>query len=85
MIDKVPSPSRRSRGAQIIRRASIPLLCSAKDRLRVKAPVYDRYDRTYVRFVQGCATAHEEIEQLLGRAVTPREVDKVLLAVADRN
>ena len=54
-------------------------------RLRMKTSAYDRYDRAYARFVQGCATAHDEIEQLLGRTVTPREVDNVLLAVADRN
>jgi hypothetical protein len=53
-------------------------------RLRLRVPASDAYDRTYARFVQGCAPFHKEIEQLLGRAVTPREVDKVLLAVADR-
>ena len=56
-----------------------------KPRLRMRLPAYERYDTAYTRFVQGCATAHDEIEQLLGRAVTPREVDKVLLGVADRN
>jgi len=44
----------------------------------------DRYDMTYARFVQGCAPLHDELERLLGRAGTPREVEKVLLAVADR-
>jgi len=56
-----------------------------KPGLRLRAPAYDRYDKTYARFVQGCAPFHDELKQLLGRAVTPREVDKVLLAVADRN
>ena len=55
-----------------------------RSRLRLRAPASDTYDRTYARFVQGCAPFHDELEQLLGRAVTPREVDKVLLAVADR-
>ena len=54
-------------------------------RRRLRVPASDTYDRTYARFVRGCAPFHEELEQLLGRAVTPREVDKVLLAVADRN
>lgn len=55
-----------------------------KPRLRMKAPAYDRYETAYARFVQGCATIRDELEQLLGKVVTPREVDKVLLAVADR-
>lgn len=53
-------------------------------RLRRKAPTCDRYDKTYARFFQGCTPFRDELEQLLGRAVSPREVDKVLLAVADR-
>lgn len=62
---------------------------SANLRLALKSgsrsvPASDRYDKTYARFVQGCEPFHEEIEQLLGRAVTPRELDKVLLTVADR-
>ena len=54
-------------------------------RLRLRVPAFNTYDKTYARFVQGCASFHEELEQLLGGAVTPREVDKVPLAVADRN
>jgi hypothetical protein len=53
-------------------------------RLRLSVPASGTYDRTYARFVQGCAPFHKELEQLLGRTVTPREVDKVRLAVADR-
>ncbi len=55
-----------------------------KPRLRLREPASDMYDRTYARFVQGCEPFHDELEQLLGRSVAPREVDKVLLAVADR-
>jgi hypothetical protein len=54
-------------------------------RVRLQAPRCDSYDKAYARFVQGCGPFHEEMEQLLGRAVTPREVDTVLLAVADRS
>jgi hypothetical protein len=55
-----------------------------RPRLRLSAPACDRYDTTYARFFQGCTPFHDELEHLLGRAVTPREVDKVLLAVAAR-
>lgn len=54
-----------------------------KPRFRLRTPASARYDKTYARFVQGCGQFHGELAQLLGRAVTPREVDKVLLAVAD--
>lgn len=55
-----------------------------KPRLRLRTPTFDRYDNTYAKFVHGCEPLQEELERLLGRAVTPSDLDKVLLAVADR-
>jgi len=41
-----------------------------------------RCDDTYARFFVRCGQFHEEIERLMDRKLSPREVDTVLLAVA---
>ena len=45
---------------------------------------FDLCDEAYARFFLRCRAFHDELEQLTGRALTPREVDNVLLAVAER-
>ena len=52
--------------------------------LRLRGLPFTACDETYARFFVRCGQFHEEIEQLVGRRVSPRDVDKVLLAVADR-
>jgi hypothetical protein len=49
-----------------------------------RSPPFDPRDETYARFFLRCREFHEEVETLMGRAMTPREVDHVLLAVAKR-
>lgn len=51
---------------------------------RLRGVPFDAYDEPYARFFLRCVEFHEEIEQLVGRRLSPREVDKVLLAAADR-
>lgn len=46
---------------------------------------FDACDETYARFYLRCERFHQELEALTGRAMTPREVDSVLLAVAERD
>ena len=65
-----------ARAAGAIRRVSPPL--------RSRVLSIAEYDNEYARFFLRCETFRVELEQLLGRRVTPREVDKVLLGVADR-
>ena len=45
---------------------------------------FDEYDDTYARFYLRVAEFHREINVLMGRSLSTREVDTVLLAVADR-
>ena len=45
---------------------------------------FKEFDDTYARFYLRCHAFHDELEALMGRRVTPREVDNVLLAVAER-
>jgi hypothetical protein len=52
--------------------------------LRLRALPFNPCDDPYARFFLRCAQFHEEIEQLMERRLSPREVDTVLLAVADR-
>ena len=46
--------------------------------------VFTEFDDTYGRFYLRCRRFHQELEQVSKRPLTPREVDKVLLAVAER-
>ena len=45
---------------------------------------YNPCDEAYARFFLRCEVFRNQLEQLLGRRVTPREMDKVLLAIAAR-
>jgi len=51
--------------------------------LRLRELPFREFDDTYARFFLRCQQLHEELEQIMGRRMVPREVDKVLLAVAD--
>jgi hypothetical protein len=42
---------------------------------------FDDYDPTYARFFLRCETLRTQLQDLLGKFVSPRELDKVLLAV----
>lgn len=44
-------------------------------------PDFDDYDPTYARFFLRCETLRNQLQDLLGQPVCPRELDKVLLAV----
>jgi hypothetical protein len=50
----------------------------------LRALPFDPCDETYARFFLRCRELHDGLEALMGRAMSPREVDKVLLAVAER-
>src|SRR5688572_19718369 len=65
------------RASQAVRRATVAR--------RMPLLSYDRFDVVYARFFLRCTRFHEEVERLVGDALTPREVDKVLLAVACEN
>ena len=52
--------------------------------MRLRSNAFDLCDEPYARFFLRCAALHDDLKQLVGRAKTPRELDKVLLAVADR-
>ncbi len=45
---------------------------------------FKEFDDTYARFYLRCCEFHDELEELMGRRLSPREVDTVLLAVAER-
>ena len=64
-----------ARAVAAIRRVSPPL--------RRRGGSFGESDREYGRFFERCLAYQQELEQLLGRRVMPREVDKVLLAVAE--
>ena len=51
--------------------------------LRLRDLLFRECDDTYARFFLRCQQLHEDLEQMMGRRMMPREVDKVLLAVAD--
>ena len=51
--------------------------------LRLRHLPFRESDDTYARFFLRCQQLHDELEQMMGRRMAPREVDKVLLAVAD--
>ena len=63
-----------ARAAHAIRAVSLPLR---------RHEFVSEHDPEYARFFVRCARLHGELEQRVGRALTPREVDKVLLAIAD--
>ena len=44
---------------------------------------FEKSDNTYARFYLRCAAFHQELNELMGRQLSPREVDTVLLAVAE--
>jgi len=46
--------------------------------------LFTEFDDTYGRFYLRCQRFHQELEHVCKRQLTPREVDKVLLAVAER-
>lgn len=62
-----------ARAAVAIRRVSPPLRRSLECAER---------DEEYARFYQRCETFRADLERVMERAMTPREVDSVLLAVA---
>jgi len=49
---------------------------------RMKQYTHEEYDPAYARFFLRCVELHKELEQLAGRRLSPRDVDKVLLDVA---
>lgn len=64
-----------ARAVAAIRQVSPPL--------RRRGGAFERSDREYARFFERSVAYQRELEQILGRRVTPREVDKVLLAVSE--
>jgi len=64
------------RASRAIRQVTSPL--------RSRARGLTEYDDEYAQFYLRCEVLRAQLEQVIGRAMTPREVDKVLLAVADR-
>lgn len=52
--------------------------------LRMRGLGAGESDREYARFFHRCARFHAELEQRMGRTLSPREVDKVLLAIEGR-
>jgi hypothetical protein len=47
---------------------------------RQRALPFDEYDQTYARFYLRCEVFHRDLNTLMGRRLSPREVDTVLLA-----
>jgi hypothetical protein len=65
-----------ARAVAAIRQVSPPL--------RRLAISFDESDEEYARYFLRCEGFRQELERVVGRAMTPREVDNVLLAVAGR-
>jgi hypothetical protein len=51
---------------------------------RLRKLPFKQCDNSYARFFLRCAEFHQTLNELMGRKLSPREVDTVLLAVAHR-
>ena len=56
------------------------MVSAQTDPVRKKLPALWEHDSVYARFFLRCRTLHLEFENLLGKQLSPRQFDKVLLA-----